>query len=56
MVGEHRLWPAERTLGIEEPVRPPQWAEVALEGCCVGEMLIITEELEAPAACAVLNI
>src|SRR5262245_24403724 len=46
-VGQHLLGPCERTLGIDAPVRRPQWAEVALEGCWVGEMLIITEELEA---------
>src|SRR5215468_8860577 len=46
-VGQHLLWPGEGTLGIDEPVRLPQRAEVALEGCCVGEMLTITEELEA---------
>src|SRR5262245_42547458 len=46
-VGQHLLWPSEGTLGIDEPVRVPQWAQVALEGCCVGEMLVITEELEA---------
>src|SRR5262249_38713356 len=46
-VGQHLLWPSEGTLGIDEPVDLPQWAEVALEGCCVGEMLIITEELKA---------
>src|SRR5215468_10833317 len=45
-VGQHLLWPGEGTLGIDEPVRLPQWAEVGLEGCCVGEMLVITEELE----------
>src|SRR5215468_10955448 len=46
-VGQHLLGPGERTLGIDEPIRLPQWAEVALEGCGVGEMLIITKELEA---------
>src|SRR5215471_9557024 len=45
-VGQDLLWPGERTLGIDEPVCLPQRAEVALEGCCVDEMLIITEELE----------
>src|SRR6516225_5516620 len=50
-VGQHLLWPGEGTLGIDEPVRLPQRAEVGLEGCCVGEMLIITEELEV--ACGV---
>jgi hypothetical protein len=41
-VGQHLLGPGERTLGIDEPVCLPQWAEVTLEGCGVGEMLIIT--------------
>src|SRR5215472_3892251 len=50
-VGQHLLWPGEGTLGIDEPVRLPQRAEVGLEGCCVGEMLTITEELEV--ACGV---
>src|SRR5215831_15425607 len=34
-------------LGIVEPVRLPQRCQVGLGGCCVGEMLIVTEELEA---------
>src|SRR5262245_33994700 len=46
-VGQYLLWPCERTLGIDEPVRLPQRCQVGLEGCRVGEMLIITEELEA---------
>src|SRR5215831_4810649 len=50
-VGQHLLWPGERTLGVDEPVRLPKRAEVGLEGCRIGEMLIIAEELEA--ACGV---
>src|SRR5262249_42876443 len=46
-VGQDLFWPCERTLGIDEPVRLPQRAEVGLEGCCVAKMVIITEELEA---------
>ena len=34
-------------LGIVERVLLPQRCQVGLGGCCVGEMLIITEELEA---------
>src|ERR1044071_619974 len=31
-IGEYRLGPGEGRLGIDEPVLPPPWCEVGLEG------------------------
>jgi hypothetical protein len=41
-VGEDLLRTAEGAFCINEPIGLPQWAEVGLEGCCVGKMLIVT--------------
>jgi len=41
------LGAGEGALGVDEPVRLPQRAEIGLEGFGIGEMLIVAEELQA---------
>ena len=48
-IGQHRLWPAERTLGIDDPFGSAQPRQVSRERLRIGESSMIAEEAQ-PAA------
>ena len=46
-IGQHGLWPAERTLGIDDPFGSAQPRQVSRERLRIGESSMIAEELQA---------
>src|SRR5258708_1500966 len=50
-IGEHRLWPAERTLGVDDPFGPAQRRQIGGERLCLGERSVMAEELKLFVCC-----
>src|SRR3954465_11796341 len=46
-IGEHRLGPGERRLGVHDPALLPQRRQVTKEGMSLAQADVATEELEA---------
>src|SRR5215216_1731784 len=46
-IGEHRLWPGEGSLGIDDPLDLAQRRQIRREGVALGEWRVIAEEVEA---------
>ncbi len=46
-IGEHGLGPGEGRLGVDHPVELAQGREPSVEGCWLGERVMLAEEREA---------
>ena len=46
-IGQHRLGPAERTLGVDDPLGLVQRREMSCDGLRIGETGVVAEEAEA---------
>jgi hypothetical protein len=46
-IAQHLPGPSERLLGVDHPIDLAQWRQIGLESSVVGEVGMITEELQA---------
>lgn len=45
-IGQDLVWSGERPLGVDHPVRPPQWLEIICECGRISERSVLAEKRE----------